>query len=100
MTSYVRDFAEFSQTISGQDFYESLIVAGEMYDRLGPILDKYRLLICPTLAIPAPLAEHDPAHEDIIINWVSVDPMIGWFMTYPFNVMSRCTVMSVPSGRS
>ncbi len=100
MTSYVRDFAEFAQTISGQDFYESLIVAGEMYDRLGPILEKYRLLICPTLAIPAPLAEHDPAHDEIIINGVSVDPMIGWAMTYPFNIMSRCPVMSVPSGRA
>ena len=26
--------------------------------------------------------------------------MIGWAMTYPFNVMSRCPVMSVPSGRA
>lgn len=23
--------------------------------------------------------------------------MIGWVMTYPFNIMSRCPVMSVPS---
>ena len=29
-----------------------------------------------------------------------VDPMIGWAMTYPFNVMSRCPMISVPSGRA
>jgi len=96
----VRDFAEFSQSTSGQDFWAAMTVAGEMYVRLGPILEKYRLLICPTLAMPAPLAEHDPAHDEIIINDVSVDPMIGWAMTYPFNVMSRCPVISVPSGRA
>ena len=100
MTSYVRDFAEFAQTTSGQDFWEAMTVAGEMYVRLGPILETYRLLICPTLAIPAPLADHDPARDEIIINGVAVDPMIGWAMTYPFNVMSRCPVMSVPSGRA
>ncbi|MCH7941917.1 MAG: amidase [Proteobacteria bacterium] len=100
MTSYVRDFAEFAQTTSGREFYEAMIVAGEMYNRLGPILDQYRLLICPTLAIPAPRAEHDPATDQITINGVAVDPMIGWAMTYPFNVMSRCPVISVPSGRA
>ena len=26
--------------------------------------------------------------------------MIGWVMTYPFNVMSRCPVISVPSGHA
>ena len=100
MTSYVRKFAEFSQSTNGQDFWQAMTVAGEMYARLGPILDQYRLLICPTLAIPAPRADHDPAHDEIIINGVSVDPMIGWAMTYPFNVMSRCPVMSVPSGQA
>ena len=45
-------------------------------------------------------AEHDPAKDQITINGVAVDPMIGWAMTYPFNVMSRCPVISVPSGRA
>ncbi len=45
-------------------------------------------------------AEHDPATDQITINGVAVDPMIGWAMTYPFNVMSRCPVISVPSGRA
>ena len=27
-----------------------------------------------------------------------VDPMSGWCMTNPFNMLSRCSVISVPSG--
>ncbi len=98
MTSYVRDFAEFAQTTTGLDFFEAMMHAGEMYQTLGPILEKYNLLICPTAAIPAVGAEHDPGKDRIEINGVEVDPMIGWVMTYPFNMMSRCPVMSVPSG--
>ena len=29
---------------------------------------------------------------------VEVDPVFGWCMTYPFNLMSRCPVLQVPSG--
>ena len=26
--------------------------------------------------------------------------MLGWAMTYPFNILSRCPVLAVPSGRA
>ena len=63
-------------------------------------LEKYNVLICPTAALPAVPADHDSTKEPVIINGVEVDPMIGWVMTYPFNIMSRCPVMSVPSGHA
>jgi amidase len=71
---------------------------GRMYETLGPILQKYRLLICPTLAVPAVGAEHDPTGPNLRINGVEVDAMLQWCLTYPFNMLSRCPVMSVPSG--
>jgi amidase len=74
--------------------------AGRMYETLGPILQKYRLLICPTLAVPAVPAEHDPIGPNLRINGVEVDPTIQWCLTYPFNMLSRCPVMSAPSGRA
>jgi amidase len=40
----------------------------------------------------------DPTTADVRINGVSVDTVLGWVMTYPFNMLSRCPVMSVPSG--
>ncbi len=48
--------------------------------------------------MPAVPADHDPLRDEVRINGVAVEPMIGWCMTYPFNMLSRCPVMSVPSG--
>ncbi|MEE9301017.1 MAG: amidase [Alphaproteobacteria bacterium] len=98
LTNYARAFAQFGRKTTAQDFITAMAVAGEMYQTLGPTLQKYNLLICPTLALPAAKADHDPGKDRLSVNGVEVDPMIGWCMTYPFNVMSRCPVMSVPSG--
>ncbi len=98
LTNYVRDFAEFAQTTSASDFLSSLTEAGRMYEALGPILEKHQVLVCPTLALPAVSADHDPLRDEVRINGTVVEPSLGWCMTYPFNMLSRCPVMSVPSG--
>jgi amidase len=100
LTDYARVFAEFAQTTTAADFLGAMEHAGLMYESLGAVLEKYRLLICPTLALPAVPAEHDPTNPDFHINGVRVDAMLGWCMTYPFNTMSRCPVMAVPSGQA
>ena len=98
LIDYVLDYAEFAQTVSPDDYLAALAHAGSMYDTLGPILQRNRLLICPTLAVPAVKADHEPIRDHVHINGSEVEPTLGWCMTYPFNVMSRCPVMSVPSG--
>ncbi len=98
LTNYAREFAEFAQTTTAADFLSSLTQAGRMYETLGPILENHQVLVCPTLALPAVPADHDPLRDEVRINGVAVEPMIGWCMTYPFNMLSRCPVMSVPSG--
>jgi amidase len=35
-----------------------------------------------------------------VINGVEVNPSLGWVMTTPFNMLSRCPVLSIPSGRA
>ena len=40
------------------------MVRGEMYQKLGPILDKYDILICPTTALPGIPADHDVERTD------------------------------------
>ena len=60
---------------------------------------KFDVFICPTLALPSVGAEHDPANG-LSINGKPVDPRYGWIMTYPFNMLSRCPVLSVPSGHA
>ncbi|MGR3802662.1 amidase [Marinibacterium profundimaris] len=100
MTSYVRKICEASQASTAQDFVGSLDVAGAMYATLGPLLERYDLLVCPTTALPAVPADFDPASDSVSVNGVEVDPMLGWVMTTPFNMLSRCPVLSVPSGHA
>ena len=71
-----------------------------MYQSFGPLMEKYDVFICPTNGIPAVKADHDPWDPDFRINNVKVDPENGWVLTYPFNMLHTCPVMSVPSGYS
>ena len=98
MTTYCRDFAEKSLASSPQKFVESLAVAGQSYLKLGPLLERYDCLICPTNALPAVPAEFDPSRDSVSVDGTEVRPELGWVMTTPFNMMSRCPVLSVPSG--
>ncbi len=100
MTDYARAFAEWSQNSTPQKFFSTLEVAGRMYATLGPLLQKYRLLICPTLAVPAVKADHSPVDPHFKVNGKAVDAALGWCLTYPFNMMSRCPVLAVPSGHA
>lgn len=99
LTGYGRTFAEAAQSATTTDFLASLNTAGEMYSSFGPLMERYNVFICPTLALPAVGAEYDPL-KGLEINGKPVDPRYGWIMTYPFNMLSRCPVLSVPSGHA
>ena len=102
MTPYAIDFGKHGSKSTAVDFLRSMDVATRMYATLGPILEKYDVLICPTTALPAVRADFDPTLHDVRINGKKVDiwPIIAWCMTTPFNTMSRCPVLAVPSGRA
>jgi amidase len=100
MTNYARWFADFGVTTTGADFVESLDIAGEMYDTFGPMMQNYEAFICPTLAVPSVAADLDSTTDKVQINGKEVEPMLGWAMTPPFNILSRCPVLAVPSGRA
>ncbi|QGX97403.1 amidase [Roseovarius faecimaris] len=98
MTNYARSFAEFGQRTTATDLLTSMEVLNDMYATLGPLLERYNAFICPTMPLPAVRADYDPGTDRCEINGREVHPVWGWTMTYPFNMMSRCPVMSVPSG--
>lgn len=100
MTSYCRKFAQDAQSSTAADFVGALQVAGEAYMKLGPLLEDYDGLICPTTALPAVPADFDPSKDRLEIAGVAVRPELGWVMTTPFNMMSRCPAITVPSGRA
>ena len=56
--------------------------------------------MCPTNALPAVPADFNQVRDEVRINGRLVNPMLGWVMTTPFNTMSRCPVITMPSGRA
>ena len=100
MTTYARQFARDGQKSKAVNFVRTLDVANTMYATLGPLLERYNVLVCPTTALPAVPADFDQSKDTVKINRKAVNPFLGWVMTTPFNTMSRCPVLSMPSGRA
>jgi len=81
-----------SSAFAAQDFQ------AEMYTRFSPILEKFDLVICPTLALPSLPADQSPLALDVTINGKRLLADVQWALTYPFNMVGECPGMSVPSG--
>jgi amidase len=100
MTDYARLFAEYCQRVTTADNCTAEMIASDMYARLSDVFESHHLFICPTIANTGVKAEYDYSQDRCIINGVEVDAKLGWVMTYPFNMLSRCPVLSLPSGRA
>ncbi|MFO1089293.1 MAG: amidase [Hyphomicrobiales bacterium] len=101
MTESALKYAEAAErTTTIDDVHKAWERAHRMYQTLGPILARCDALICPTLAVPAVKAEHNPVDPDFRINGVRVDPEWGWCLTHQFNMLHNCPVLAVPSGRA
>jgi aspartyl-tRNA(Asn)/glutamyl-tRNA(Gln) amidotransferase subunit A len=87
-TSYARRFVALAAEVPKEDFVKGLELEARIYQPLGEILEKYDALICPTFSVPALPAEYDSTEA------------LDTLMTVPFNIASRCPVLSIPSGRS
>jgi amidase len=102
LCAYTIDIARKSKKSSADSFFAAKIEEARMYQTLGRVLEKYDVFICPTTALPAVKADFDVRKDVIRINnkeshtWRTLD----WCMTVPFNSMSRCPVLAVPSGRA
>jgi aspartyl-tRNA(Asn)/glutamyl-tRNA(Gln) amidotransferase subunit A len=98
LTSYAKLFIEDSNEITKDSFIEGLAVEAKIYEPLGELLERYDALVCPTFAVPALPAEYDG--EPTIVNGKTMSDWFDVLMTLPFNIASRCPVLSVPSGRA
>jgi aspartyl-tRNA(Asn)/glutamyl-tRNA(Gln) amidotransferase subunit A len=97
LSSYTRAFYEESQRISKDEFVLGLELEARIYAPLGDILERYDALICPTFGVQAYPAEHDSG-DPVEINGHVHEDWVETLMTVPFNIASRCPVVSVPSG--
>ncbi|MDJ0828014.1 MAG: amidase [Rhodobacter sp.] len=99
LCDYTVWFIENAAATTGQDYFESLETAVAMYDRFGPLLDDYDVFVCPTLTTSGVPADATWPENEVLING-EIQRMREehWSATFPFNMLSRCPVLSLPSG--
>jgi aspartyl-tRNA(Asn)/glutamyl-tRNA(Gln) amidotransferase subunit A len=79
-------------------FLEGLNAEGEITRRLGDVFDRFDLLLCPTMAIPAYRAGVDACSEPVVIAGEEYDGMRDICLSEVFNPAGRCPVITLPAG--
>ena len=81
-------------------FYEGLVEETALWDPLGRLFEEIDVLLCPTIATTGLLAGNSYIDDLVVVDGQELPHHIVAMMTFPFNVFSRCPVLSVPSGRA
>ena len=89
--------ADAHTLVTANQFMEAYTVTAELSHRVGQILNTHHSFICPTMSFHEIPAAHEP-DEPLVVNGKTIDPLYGWCLTHPFNMLGRCPVLSVPSG--
>ncbi|WP_406416828.1 amidase [Streptomyces sp. NBC_00873] len=100
LTRYALAFAERAGRAAREpgSFLQGLTIEGAVQAEIGALLERYDVLLCPTLGIPAYAADDDYTSTKVVINGVELDDYLEASLTTVFNIASRCPVLSVPSG--
>jgi Asp-tRNA(Asn)/Glu-tRNA(Gln) amidotransferase A subunit family amidase len=100
MNDYTLAWAEEAAASAAEPtgFLRGLELEAAMYEPLGRIFRSHRALVCPTMAVPG-LPAGDPwLGRTEPVDGGPLDRQYEAFMTVPFNVLSACPVLAVPSG--
>jgi aspartyl-tRNA(Asn)/glutamyl-tRNA(Gln) amidotransferase subunit A len=81
-------------------FYEGLVEETTLWEPLGRLFEEIDVLLCPTIATTGLRAGNPYIDEQVVVNGQALPHHVVAMMTFPFNVFSRCPVLSVPSGRA
>ena len=93
-----RHWIEIGYGLSAMDVWNDQIVRTEVYDAIESVLQRYDLLLTPTLAcLPVKNATDGNTLGPSQINGVEVDPLIGWCLTYVTNFSGHPSA-SIPAG--
>ena len=79
------------------DFYAAYEMQSTMSKHVGAIMEDCYAFVCPTMNYHEIPADQNPV-DPVFINGKSVDPLYGWCMSHPFNMLGRLPVLSIPSG--
>ncbi len=91
-------FAEFVShglTVTLDQCMAAQVAASAFIERMAGVFGRFDLLATPTTATPA--FSTDLAWGPDQVNGQAIDPHLGWFFTWPFNLTGHPAV-SVPCG--
>lgn len=92
----VQELIAQGKRLSAVDYGRANLARERVWNRLCEVYRNYDLLLCPTTAVAAfPHAQGAPSE----IEGTPIDPLIGWFLTYPFNLTGN-PAASIPCGLS
>jgi len=93
-----RRWLDVGYGLSVTDVWADQVVRSEVNDAIQSVLDRYELLVTPTLAcLPVKNADDGNTVGPHEVNGVEVDPLIGWCLTYFMN-FSGHPAASIPAG--
>jgi len=99
VTRYAVDVVRWcSEVAAGHTFLEKLDLEARLYAPVGALLEDYDALVCATAATRGLLADDDYVGHGLDVGGERLEFYLSSLLTPVFNVLSRCPVLSVPSG--
>jgi aspartyl-tRNA(Asn)/glutamyl-tRNA(Gln) amidotransferase subunit A len=98
LNPYVLAFTSEGEGLELDAVAEGVALEAGLYPPLGELLEGVDALLCPTMAVTGLLAGDDEAASHAEINGLPAGDGYDITMAIPFNIMSRCPVVNVPSG--
>lgn len=96
-TTYVRAFMDNSEPYRTK-FVTGMELEGKMYRALGELFEQHDALLCPTSGTRGMPIGEDYVDTRLVVNGVELEHYLLGQLTLPFNLFSRCPVLSVPTG--
>jgi aspartyl-tRNA(Asn)/glutamyl-tRNA(Gln) amidotransferase subunit A len=78
--------------------YGGVLLEVSVLEALGRVHERFDVLLCPTLALPALDAGEDYLDGGPTVDGQRLAHYFEMLLTIPFNVAGRCPVLAVPSG--
>ena len=95
MDPFLVKMIEDGLRMSAVELKQTEFVRTQQWEKIAPVFRRFDALLCPTTAVPAPptgASDFDYGHDDADGRYHQFE------MTFPFNLISPCPALSVPSG--
>jgi Asp-tRNA(Asn)/Glu-tRNA(Gln) amidotransferase A subunit family amidase len=98
VTDYVLEFVERSRRVGLRNYLETFDVEAEAYRLFMEIVGPGEVLVCPTMTVPAFEAGKSYVGHGPMVNRKQTESWVDGVMTYPFNLLGRCPVVTLRAG--